>query len=152
MVKTDDKIVASAAHPLPDYAREGAAVQHDSTPIKEAVASAIERLRRDLDSYHPSKHAIAFALAGETHKTTHHQWCQHAPEAQIALWLALQEAATGLLQQLQSRSARMVPDNGFMYGLQDEVLKLEVQAEITLEEIHRIEDELRALDVGETLQ
>jgi hypothetical protein len=152
MVKVVDKSAAGAALPLPDYSRPDAAAQHDSTQIEEIVAGAIERLHRDLDSYNPAKHAIAFALAGETHKAMQQQWSEYPFEAQAALWTALQEAATGLLQQLQARSARIVPANGFMYGLQDEAIKLEVQAEIILEEIHRTEAELRRLNIGEVLQ
>jgi hypothetical protein len=152
VVNAISKSAAGAASLLSDYTRPDAADRRGSTQIAEIAASAIERLHRDLETYHPSKPAIAFAMAGETHKATRHQWCQYPHEAQTALWMALRDAATGLLQQLQTRSARIVPANGYMYGLQDEAIKLEVQAEITLEEIHRIEAALRALDPGETLQ
>lgn len=152
MIKAVNKSAAGAALPLPDFTRPDTAAEQDSTQIAEIVTGTIERLHRDLETYHPSKPAIAFALAGETHKAMRQQWGPYPAEAQAALWAALLEATTALLHQFQTRSARIVPDNGYMYGLQDEAIKLEVQAEIILEEIHRIEAELRAFDIGEVLQ
>jgi hypothetical protein len=79
-------------------------------------------------------------------------WREYSTEAQMALLTALHEDATGLLRQLQADSARIVPANGIMFGLQDEAIKLEAQTDITLEEIRRIEAEQRALETGEPPQ
>jgi hypothetical protein len=65
---------------------------------------------------------------------------------------ALLEEASGLLRQFQAQLARIVPANGYMYGLQDEAIKLEAQTDIALEEIRRIEAALSALEAGGALQ
>jgi hypothetical protein len=152
MVNTPDKGTAASAVPLPDYGASDHAAEHDAAMITELVATAIARLNRDVSAYHQNKPAIAYALAGETHAAIMHQWRQYKPEAQIALLAALLDEATALLHQLQLLSARIVPSNGYMFGLQDEAMKLEAQADITLEEIHRIEAELRVLKANNTLQ
>ncbi len=152
MVKAVDSGADSGAQPLPHYAGHDMAAEHDTAQITEQVATAFARLRRDLDTYHPNKPALAYALAGETHTVTLQKWRQYPPPAQAALLTAFLDEASSLLHQLQARIARVAPSNGYMYGLQDEAIKLETQADITLEEIRRIEAELRLLETGESLQ
>lgn len=152
MVKAVDNGAASAALPLPNYASHDMAAERDTAQIMELVASAFTRLRRDLDTYHPNKPALAYALAGETHTVMLQRWRQYPLADQAALLTAFLDEASGLLHQLQARIARVAPTNGYMYGLQDEAIKLETQADVTLEEIRRIEADLRALETGEALQ
>jgi hypothetical protein len=152
MVKAVDSGAASAAQPLPHYVRDDMADERDAPQIMEQVATAFARLRRDLDTYHPNKPALAYALAGETHTVMLQRWRQYPPPAQAALLTAFLDETSSLLHQLQARIARIAPSNGYMYGLQDEAIKLETQADITLEEIRRIEAELRLLETGEPLQ
>ena len=162
MVKAADNGTASAALPLPSYASHNMAAhdlaahdlaaEHDAAQIMELVTTAFTRLRRDLETYHPNKPALAYALAGETHAVMLQRWRQYPPPAQAALLTAFMDEVSGLLHQLQARIARVAPTNSYMYGLQDEAIKLETQADITLEEIHRIEAELRVLETGEPLQ
>ena len=152
MVKAVDSGAASAAQPLPHYAGHEMAGERGMAEIVEQVATAFARLRRDLDTYHPNKPALAYALAGETHSVILQRWRQFSPSAQAALLTAFLDETSGLLHQLQARIARVAPSNGYMYGLQDEAIKLETQADITLEEIHRLEAELRLLETGEALQ
>ncbi len=151
MVKAVDNGAASAALQIPNYAGHDMA-ERDATQIVEVVATAFARLRRDLDTYHPNKPALAYALAGETHAVILQKWRQYPQPAQSALLTAFLDETSGLLQQLQARIARVAPSNGYMYGLQEEAIKLEAQADITLEEIRRIEAELRVLETGEGLQ
>lgn len=151
MAKTTNHGVAAASAPVQSYADPNAADGAGSTQIAELAAAAIARLQRDIESYHPNNPAIAFALTGETHAAIRHKWSQYPPDVQTALWTALQEAATSLLHQFHEWNARLVPANGYMYGLQDEIMKIEAQAEIALEEIHRIEVELRVLIAGDVL-
>ena len=152
MVKAVDNSAASAAQPLPHYAGHDMAAERDETQITEQVATAFARFRRDLDTYHPNKPALAYALAGETHTVILQTWRQYPPAAQAALLTAFLDETSSLLHQLQTRIARVAPTNGYMYGLQDEAIKLETQADVTLEEIHRIEAELRVLETGKPLQ
>lgn len=152
MVKAVDNGAVSAAMPLPNYTGRDMAAEHDVAQIMELVATAFARLRRDLETYHPNKPGLAYALAGETHAAMLQKWRQYPPAAQSALLSAFLEEATGLLHQLQARLARVAPTNGYMYGLQDEAIRLETQADITLEEIRRIEAELRAFQGGNPLQ
>lgn len=153
MVKAAGTGPANATLPPPVFSgAEGMTGHEEEMRFAEAVAGAIGRLRRDLETFHPNRPAIAFALAGETHAVMMQQWRQYPAEMQIALLTALQEEATGLLHQLHALSARIAPSNGYMYGLQDDAIRLEAQAEIALEEIHRIEAELQAFGTGEILQ
>jgi hypothetical protein len=152
MVKAVDNGAAGAALPLPNYAKHRIVTERDSAQIIELVPIAFARLRHDLDKYNPTKPAIAYALVGETHLAILHGWRQYPPATQAALLAALLEEVTGLLHQLQVRIARVAPTHGYMYGQQDEAIKLETQTDIALEEIHRIEAELRALEIGEALQ
>jgi hypothetical protein len=150
MVKAVDNGAASAALPLTNYPTVN--MVDASLHITELVATAFARLSRDLETYHPTKPAIAYALAEETHAVTLQRWRQYPPAAQTALLTALLEEASELLRQLQARIARIAPTNGYMYGLQDEAIKLEAQADVALEEIHRIEADLSALEAGGALQ
>jgi hypothetical protein len=152
MVKIADNRAASLTPPLPAYAGHEAATGYGSPPIADIAASALTRLRRDLETYHPNRPALSYALAGETHQVTLGDWRQYPPETQLALLAAFLDGASELLRQLQARLARMVPTNGYMYGLQDEAIKLETQADITLEEIRRIETALAALNTGASVQ
>jgi hypothetical protein len=152
MVKSVDNGAAGAAQNLSQYASRDFEAGPVSPQFAEIISAAITRLRRDLDTYHPNKPALAFALAGETHDAMLQRWRRYPPAAQTALLTAYREEASELLRQLQARIARIVPTNGYMYGLQDEAMKLEAQAEIALEEVRRIETALHALDIGEVLQ
>jgi hypothetical protein len=120
--------------------------------IAEIATAASTRLRRDLETYHPNNPALAYALVGETHAATLQRWSQYTDETQAALLTIFLEQSTELLRQFQARLGRMVPSNGYMYGQQDEAIKLETQADIVLEEIRRIEAALQPLKVGEALQ
>jgi hypothetical protein len=137
---------------LPAYTEHEAATGYGSPPIAEIAASALTRLRRDLETYHPNRPALSYALAGESHQVTLVDWQQYPPETQLALLESFLDGASELLRQLQARLARMVPTNGYMYGLQDEAIKLEAQADITLEEIRRIETAVQALSTGGAVQ
>jgi hypothetical protein len=152
MVKAADNGAASAAAPLPPYTGRDITADQDTAQIMELVALAFARLQRDLETYHPNKPALTYALAGESHAVMLQKWRQYPRAAQSALLTALLDEASGLLHQLQARIARVVPSNGYMFGLQDEAIRLETQADITLEEIRRIEAELRLLETGEALQ
>jgi hypothetical protein len=152
MVKIADNSAVNLNPSLPNYARHEVATGYKSPPITEKAASAVTRLRRDLETYHPNRPALAYALAGETHQSTLQDWRQYPPETQAALLGAFLEGASELLRQLQAKLARMVPTNGYMYGLQDEAIKLETQADITLEEIRRMETALEALNTGRAVQ
>jgi hypothetical protein len=152
MVKAVDNGAAGAALPAHEYASRDFGTGQISPQFAEIVSAAVTRLRRDLETYHPNKPALAFALAGETHDALLQRWGKYPPAAQTALLTALLDEATELLRQLQARIARIVPTNGYMFGLQDDAMKLEAQAEITMEEVRRIEAALDALDVGEVLQ
>jgi hypothetical protein len=153
MVKAIDNGTVNTAQALVSYGTQNIEREFDETEITKLAAGALERLRRDLESYHPTKPAIAYALAGETHKVTVRKWRQnHPPAVQSALLSALLDEAAVLLRQLQTQIAKIVPSNGYMFGMQDEAIKLETQADITLEEIHRLEADLRALDMGEVVQ
>jgi hypothetical protein len=152
MVKAVDNGAAGAAVPLPNYTKRDLVAEDDGIQISELAAAAFTRLRRDLEAYDPTKPAIAYALAGETHAAILHTWREYPSGAQTALLTALLEEASGLLQQIQARAARVAPTNGYMYGQQEEAMKLEAQADITVEEIHRIEAELGVLGTGEALQ
>jgi len=152
MVKAIDNGAANAAPPISNYAGHDMAAERDAVQIIELVATAFARLQRDLDTYHPNKPALAYALAGETHSVILQNWRKYPLAAQSTLLSAFLDETSGLLHQLQARIARVAPSNGYMYGLQDEAIKLETQADITLEEIRRIEAELRVLETGEALQ
>ena len=152
MVKAVDNGAASAALPLANYSNDDMPDGQESLQITALVADAAELLRRDIEAYHPNKPAIAYALVGETHAVILQRWHQHPPAAQGALLTALLEEASGLLRQFQAQLARIVPANGYMYGLQDEAIKLEAQTDIALEEIRRIEAALSALEAGGALQ
>ena len=152
MVKAVDNGAASAAFPLTNYPNHDMSDGHEVLQITELVTGAVARLRRDLDTYHPNKPALAYALTGETHAVTLQKWSLYPLAAQEALLTALLEEAFTLLHQLQAHIARMVPTNGYMFGLQDEAIKLETQADITLEEIHRLEAALQGLKTGKALQ
>jgi hypothetical protein len=152
MEKAAHNDAAGAALPLQNYTRHDMGIEQDSAQFMELVPVAFARLRHDLERYNPTKPAIAYALVGETHSAILHGWRQYPPATQAILLAALLEETTGLLHQQQVRIARVAPTNGYMYGQQDEAIKLETQADITMEEIHRIEAELRVLEAGEALQ
>ena len=152
MVKIADNCAVKLTPSLPAYTGDEIATGYGSPPIAEIAASALTRLRRDLETYHPNRPALSYALAGETHQGTLLKWRQYPPETQLALLAAFLDGASDLLHQLQARLARMVPTNGYMYGLQDEAIRLETQADITLEEIRRIETALQALSTGTAVQ
>jgi hypothetical protein len=152
MVKIADNRAVSLSPSLPAYTGREVAAGYGSPPIKEIAAAALTRLRRDLETFHPNRPALSYALAGETHQVTLVDWRQYPTETQLALLEAFLDGASELLRQLQARLARMVPTNGYMFGLQDEAIKLETQADITLEEIRRIETALRALGTGAAVQ
>lgn len=139
---------------FPEHELRGTAFQAEREPpqIAEIATAASARLRRDLETYHPNNPALAYALAGETHAVTLHRWSQYTDETQAALLSVFLEQSSELLRQLQARLGRMVPSNGYMYGQQDEAIKLETQADIVLEEIRRIEAALQACRLGEALQ
>lgn len=143
---------AGAAVPSAAFASPDTAAEHGSLQVAELVAVAIERLRRDLDAYHPHSPAIDSAMVRETHASILRQWHQHPPAAQTALLTALQEDAIGLLRQLQLRSARLVLADSYIHGLQDEAVMLEALTAIMLEEIYRIAADLRRLNAAHTLQ
>ena len=151
MVEAVGNIAANTAFRSSTPAAHDAAADQESTQVAELVAAAIARMRRDMEKYHPNDPAIAYAFVGETHGAMTHQWRQYPADAQIALLAALQKEAVGLLHQLQAPCARIALTNGYMYGLQDEAIKLETQAEIAIEEIHRIEAELHALSARDAL-
>lgn len=152
MVKIADNSAVNLNPSFPNYAGHEVATGYKSPLITEKAASAVTRLRRDLETYHPDRPALAYALAGETHQATLQGWRQYPPETQVALLAAFLDDASELLRQLQARLARMVPANGYMNGLEDEAIKLETQADIALEEIRRIETALEALNTGHALQ
>ena len=71
---------------------------------------------------------------------------------QITLLAALLDEATTLLHQLQARIAQIPSNHGYMYGLQDEAIRLETQADIAPEGIRHIESDLNPLKTGLLLQ
>jgi hypothetical protein len=152
MVKAVDNGAAGAALPLQNYAPHDIGVEPEWAQFMDLVPVAFARLRRDLEAYNPTKPAIAYALVGETHSAILHGWREYSSEIQAALLTALLEEASGFLHQLQARIARVVPTNSYMFGQQEDAMMLEAQVDITLEEIHRIEAELRMLKTGEALQ
>ena len=152
MVETVDIGTAGAPRSVPAYASRNTAPGLGAPLVAELVAAAIARLRGDLEMYRPSKPAIAYALAGETHAAMLQRWRQHSRAVQAALLAAFLTEASELMRQIHARIARIAPSHGYMFGLQDEAIKLEAQADITLEEIRRIEAELNALRAGEALQ
>jgi hypothetical protein len=152
MVKAVGNGAVRAAQPFSNYGSADIAAEMQSPQIAEMVAAALTRLRRDLETFHPNKPALAYALAGETHVAMLQRWRHHPPAAQTALLVAFLKETSELLRQLQARTARIGPTNGYMFGLQDEAIKLEVQADITLEEIRRIEADIHELELGEALQ
>lgn len=152
MVKAVNNGAAAATQAAPPYVSRGTMAELDASQVTELVSAAAALLRRDLEMCHPNKPAIAYALAGETHAAMLLKWRQHPPAVQATLLTALMEEATGLLRQLQARIARIVPAHGYMFGMQDEAMKLETQVEIAMEEIRRIDADLRGLKTQEVLQ
>lgn len=149
MVKAAGNATHGAAPPTPTYPGPdmGAGIQ-----VADVVAAAAARFRRDLETYRPGNPALAYALTGETHTVMLHRWRQYPRAAQVEMLKALLEDAAAFRGHLQAQLARITPTNGFMFGQQDEAIKLETQADITMEEIQRIEAALRALEADDAPQ
>ena len=127
------------------------AAESDTPPVLDLVDAALARFRHDLEMYQPTGPAIVYAMARETHLATLQRWRQYPPASQSVLLKALLKAAAGLLREFRARHARIAPTHGHMYGQQEEALKLETLADITVEEVRRIEAELSMLQTGEAL-
>ena len=120
--------------------------------VSELAANAMARLRHDLDCYKPDKPFIAYALAGETHAIIIQEWRATHPAIFTKMLVALLDETVTLARSLQSETARFGPTNSFMYGLQDELIRLETQTDIVNEEIRRIEAEIRRQYRGQSVQ
>ncbi|WP_297494345.1 hypothetical protein [Acidocella sp.] len=114
-------------------------------PVAELAGAAIMRFRGDLETCLPGKPALAYALADETHAAMLKRWRRYPQDIQEAILAAFLEETCELLHQIQARTELTVAHHGHMFGMQEEVVRLETQADITLEEVHRIERDLAAL-------
>lgn len=137
---------------MAQYAGSGQTGQISAVPVVELASAAISRLRRDMDKYKPDRPAVVYALAGETHATIMQEWRGHEHGIFTALLNALLDETLSVAKGLQAEAARIAPMNGYMYGLQDEAIRLEALLDILHEEILRIEAELRRHHARQPLQ
>ncbi len=147
MVKSADNTARNVSFPFSSHIGGRVSGASAAAPIAE-ITTAMTRLHRDLDACHPNNPSLAYALAAETHAAIRQKWSQYPQEAQAALLLAFLKEIAELQNQLQVRMTRLVPANGYMFGLQDEAMKLEAQTEILQEESSRAEADLQALLAG----
>lgn len=152
MAKGVDIEAVDSLQAITPQATAAGAASYDAVPVAAFAETAMMSFCRDLERFHPNKPALAYALAGETHAALMQKWRLYAKPIQQALLTALRDDLSDLLRRLQSRLARVAPDHGYMFGLHEEAIKLETQADITLEEIRRLEAALHALELGTALQ
>jgi hypothetical protein len=123
----DMKELASAPTPCPPH-------------CQDAVEIAVSRLRRDIERFKPDRPAVIYALIGETHKAIMEDWRESGDLAEHMECLL--EEMTALMRRLHAAAVSGYPANGG--GMADRV-RLEIQADVALEEVRRIELELQAL-------
>ncbi len=148
MGKSADDTASSATFSFAGYV-SGKLPGVPETAAMAEIGTAVAKLRHDLDACHPNNPSLAYALAAETHAAMQHKWHHYPQETRAALLLAFLKEVSGVQHQLRTRIARIEPENGYMFGLQDEAMKLEAQAEILQEEINRAEADLQTLLAGD---
>lgn len=123
-------------------------VMYNAAPLPRPpeVVSALVRLRRDLDRFNAERPAVTYALVGETHKAIIEEWRNGtSPSAFLSLLRAFHAESLGLMRQYQRAAAISLPPNGFMFGVSDEMVGYETQADIMREEVTRLENEIKVM-------
>jgi len=127
---------------MPDNIETGA-MRPVLRPLPE-VASAVARLRADVDKLQPDHLDETYALLAETHATILAAWRAN-PRCQ-ALLEALRGELIALVDEYHAYAARALPVNGYMYGISDEAVRCDTQADVMLDEVRHLEAEAAALN------
>ena len=127
------------ALPFPDVTHGGEPEQ----PMPE-VAAAVARLRADVDKLKPDNLEETYALLTETHQAIIKNW-RGRPQCQ-ALLEALRRELIALVDEYHADAARALPVNGYMFGMSEDAMRCDTQADVMLDEARQLEAEAAALN------
>lgn len=113
--------------------------------ISQAVAWAVIKLRQDLDRFKPDKPAVIYALVDETHRAILTTWRGHESFPMLAprLLAGMREETARLMHHFREAANLGLPANGTTFGVAEAALFYETCADVLLEEMRRIDDDLR---------
>ncbi|MGO9817722.1 MAG: hypothetical protein ACLPJJ_03990 [Acidocella sp.] len=120
------------ALPFPQMTHGGESVQ----PMPE-VAAAVARLRADVDRLRPDRLDETYALLDETRRDIIKNWRGH-PRCQ-AMLEALRRELIALVDEYHEQADRALPVNGYMFGMSEDAMRCDTQADMMLDEAHQLE-------------
>lgn len=112
-------------------------------PMPE-VAAAVARLRADVDRLKPDHLDETYALLTETHRSIIENW-RARPQCQEMLEV-LRHELIALVDEYHDCAARALPVNGYMFGVSEDAMRCDTQADVMLDEVRRLETEAAALN------
>ena len=121
-------------------------VAYDGEPARlmPEVAAAVARLRADVDKLKPDDLDETYALLTETHQAIIKNW-RARPQCQ-ALLEALRRELIALVDEYHADAARALPVNGYMFGISEDAMRCDTQADVMLDEARQLEAEAAALN------